>query len=97
MKIRFFAEALEEVREAGQYYRDISNGLGEDFAVELNNTLRQILDHPRAWSKLFRGTRQRKLHRFPYLVVYREGTDELIIVAVAHVSRQRGYWRNRLD
>jgi hypothetical protein len=43
-----------------------------------------------------RGTARRVLvRRFPYFVIYREWSDRLEIVAVAHQSRRPGYWRSR--
>jgi hypothetical protein len=33
---------------------------------------------------------------FPYLVVYRVGAHDLLIVAVAHAKRRPGYWARRL-
>jgi hypothetical protein len=36
------------------------------------------------------------LHRFPYLVVFREQTSGVEIIAIAHGHRRPGYWRNRV-
>ena len=33
--------------------------------------------------------------RFPYKIVYRLRTDDIVIVAVAHDSREPGYWHDR--
>jgi ParE-like toxin of type II ParDE toxin-antitoxin system len=33
--------------------------------------------------------------RFPYTVVYKVGDDLVIIVAIAHHSKEPGYWHNR--
>jgi hypothetical protein len=33
--------------------------------------------------------------RFPYRVVYRNRPDEIVVVAVAHLRRRPGYWKNR--
>jgi len=91
-------EAIAEVREIAEYYRAIRPALAEDFATELARTIEEIVEFPKAWSRLHRGTRQRKIHRYPYLVIYlQEGGEEtVVIVAVAHVKRRRRYWRRRL-
>jgi hypothetical protein len=34
--------------------------------------------------------------RHPYLVVYALRGDEIIVLAIAHTSREPGYWRERL-
>jgi len=36
------------------------------------------------------------VRRFPDAVIYRLEADVLYILAVAHLSRKPGYWRNRL-
>lgn len=40
--------------------------------------------------------RRCRLHRFPYLVIFRYRFDETLIVAVAHVRRKPFYWLERL-
>jgi hypothetical protein len=43
-----------------------------------------------------RNRRRFLLHRFPYLLIYREREDGVIqILAVAHTSRRPGYWKER--
>jgi plasmid stabilization system protein ParE len=40
-------------------------------------------------------TRRVLVPRFPYQVVYRLMSTEIVIVAVAHLKRRPGYWRRR--
>ncbi|WP_407936397.1 hypothetical protein [Limnochorda pilosa] len=40
-------------------------------------------------------TRRVLVRGFPYQVVYHLRPDEIVIVAVAHLKRRPGYWRNR--
>ena len=40
-------------------------------------------------------TRRVLVARFPYQVVYRLRTTEMVIVAIAHMKRRPGYWKNR--
>jgi toxin ParE1/3/4 len=40
-------------------------------------------------------TRRVPLRRFPYVLVYRERTNESQVIAFAHTSRMPGYWRPR--
>jgi hypothetical protein len=38
-----------------------------------------------------------RVRRFPYLLIFRRKSPEVIvIVAVAHTSRRPGYWRRRM-
>jgi hypothetical protein len=40
-------------------------------------------------------TRRILLLGFPYQIVYRLRPAEIVIVAVAHLKRRPGYWKNR--
>ena len=47
-------------------------------------------------ARIVRGSvRRRPIHHFPYSVLYRPNTDEIVIVAVAHRRRRPGYWLDR--
>jgi hypothetical protein len=50
---------------------------------------------PSVGSPYRHGTRRVFPRHFPHAVVYREGADSLIIIAVAHFRREPGYWRRR--
>lgn len=59
-----------------------------------------ILRHPGMGSPVPRvravyGARHVLLRRFPYFVVYRERSEDIHVIAVAHTSRKPGYWRHR--
>jgi plasmid stabilization system protein ParE len=41
------------------------------------------------------GTRELVLRRFPYTIVYRVMNGVIVIVAIAHHSREKGYWQSR--
>ena len=43
-------------------------------------------------SRIFRRAR---VERFPYIVVYQVRHDETLVVAVAHSTREPGYWTDR--
>ena len=36
------------------------------------------------------------LARLPYLIVYLDEDNEIVVVAFAHKKRRRGYWKSRL-
>jgi len=41
--------------------------------------------------------RRAKVERHPYLVVYAVLEDQLVVLAIAHSSKQPGYWRERIE
>ena len=90
-------EAEAELGDATIYYaehasKQIANAFLEEFArvialLEIN----QCIGTPKA-----AGIRVYPFRRFPYLLVYRENdTAGPQIYAVAHQSREPGYWQSR--
>ncbi|HEX8818104.1 MAG TPA: type II toxin-antitoxin system RelE/ParE family toxin [Terriglobales bacterium] len=65
------------------------------FDMEFERALGEIARAPERWALGAYQTRRFLLRRFPYLVIYREHRDAVLVVAVAHTSRKPGYWRDR--
>ena len=92
--------AEDELRAAVAWYEMQRRGLGARFFAEVGRLLDLILRHPGIDSPVPRvraeyGTRRVPLRRFPYFVAYRERSDDVHVIAVAHASRKPGYWRHR--
>jgi len=96
MKCEFLPPAQAELEDAVHYYDVQQKGLGDQFAREVARTIQRILKHPRAWEKLSRRARRCRTNRFPYGVIYSAYPKSILIVAVAHLHRKPGYWRERL-
>ena len=45
--------------------------------------------------RLSREYRRVLVSRFPYIVVYEMRPDEIAVAAIAHTSREPGYWERR--
>src|SRR5215208_5388255 len=88
-------EAIRDLREARQWYGQENARVAADFIAEADRAINVILAAPNRWPKFHRGTRRYRLHRFPYLVVYRVFPDRVRIVAYQHGSRRSGFWSNR--
>ncbi len=95
MKYRFLDHARQELIEAGVYYASQNRKLVDDLEHEVDRALSYLCEFPRAAKPIDRIHRSYKLHRFPYLLIYRIAGPEVIVVAVAHTSRKPGYWRRR--
>lgn len=96
MKIRFHPEAEFEIDDAVAYYNLQREGLGRDFAREVQAGLDRIAEFPHAWRPLGRGIRRYRLTRFPYGIVYASLPKEIFVLAVMHLHREPEYWRNRI-
>lgn len=93
MKIRFLRPARQELAEAIHYYNVQRAGLGDAFRNETWTTLQRILEFPLAWQALGGAIRRCQMQRFPYGVIYEPATAEIIVIAVAHLHREPGYWQ----
>ena len=96
MDIRFLDIAQRELDEAVEYYNAESPGLGDQFLLEVLRTLERIRQYPEAWHPFTQNPRRCQTRRFPYGVVYQILESELLIVAIAHLHREPGYWRDRI-
>ena len=92
--------AEEELRAVVTWYEMQRQGLGAQFFTEVGRLLELILQHPGIGSLVPRvraayGARRVLLRHFPYFVVYRERSEDIHVIAIAHTSRKPGYWRHR--
>lgn len=96
MNLKLLQAAESELAEAVNWYEEQSPGLGDALLVELVRVFRLIERYPDAWHPLSRNTRRCRLARFPYGVIYAQDGDELLVIAIAHLHRAPGYWRERI-
>ncbi len=89
-------EANREFREALDYYSEISPELGVRFYREMERLMLEVCEHPLVFRQFDPPTRRHFTDRFPYGVIYLVQPDHIWIVAVIHLHREPGYWRNRL-
>ena len=94
--VEFHPEAFAELEAAADYYERQVPGLARDLRKEIENAVKRIQSTPSRWSPYRKETRRILVRRFPYLVIYRELADKIVIVAVAHGSRRPGYWHDRI-
>jgi toxin ParE1/3/4 len=86
--IRYFNVAATEREEAMIWYETQRHGLGEEFLDAFNESIIRIRQNPRLGRPA--GKRRRVLllpTRWPYLILYREDTELIWILAVFHGSR----------
>ena len=96
MKVEFLDPAENELFEAIGYYNSESEGLGYEFAAEVNRTIDRIIEYPNAWAPLSKRTRRCRTNRFPYGVIYQVRGETILIVAVMHLHRDPESCKDRL-
>jgi toxin ParE1/3/4 len=95
MKVRWHGEARAEADAAAAFYNEVQPGLAQRFVDELEETLHRIHRHPRAYRQLEAEIRKCRIAHFPYGVIYRVRGDTIEVIAVMHLRRSPGYWKQR--
>jgi plasmid stabilization system protein ParE len=94
--VRFLEIAESELDDAIRWYQAQAPGLGEAFLLEVMTTARRIARYPGAWQLLEQDIRRCRLTRFPYGLIYAVERNDIVVLAVAHLHRKPGYWRERV-
>src|SRR5438067_12995439 len=95
MRVELHDEADLELLEESRYLEERRTGYGQRFIIAFENVLALIGEYPRIGRKDGQ-VRVKPIHGFGHSVIYAVRKDSIFIVAVAHLSRRRGYWRHRL-
>jgi plasmid stabilization system protein ParE len=99
-RVRFDAEAKEDLREASRWYEAQRTLLGQRMLRAVGAAVARIREAPASFLEIGRVRGSHPIRRvlvdgFPYAVVFVELADEIRVVAVAHGRRRPGYWRGR--
>jgi plasmid stabilization system protein ParE len=94
--VRFLEIAEIELDQAIHWYRAQASGLGDAFLIEVLSAADRIERFPEAWHPLGEGVRRYRLSRFPCGLIYTVDNGDILVLAVAHLHRRPGYWRDRL-
>ena len=96
MRWEFHPEALEEYQEAAKYLGGKEPGLDLRFVDCVERAIASIVEDPHRWRCLEEDVRRCLTRVFPYGIFYTIEPDFILIVAVAHCSREPGYWKRRV-
>ena len=87
--------AEQEVAEAGLWYEDHQNGLGEQFLVATEKAANAAATSPDLYARVHGPLRRVLVPRFPYALIVRESINELLVVACYHLRRDPTVWQSR--
>jgi plasmid stabilization system protein ParE len=84
--------------DAYLFYEQQQPGLGKVFLNEILSAFKRIKSYPESWPPFSKRTRRYLTNKFPYGIIYqvRVKDKEILIVAIAHLHREPGYWKDRL-
>ena len=95
-EILVWPEAEADLSDAYAWYEDKVRDLGDDFLDEVRRTLGLIRENPFLYQEVEQGVHRALVRRFPYSVYFFVSIDLITVVAVLHLSRRPGTWKNRL-
>lgn len=96
MTLRILSPAQRELAAIITRYEQERPGLGGEFADAFDAAVEEIKSHPDRRPDSSPKTRRYRMDRFEYSIHYAVEADAIVIAAVAHPSRNPGYWLDRL-
>jgi hypothetical protein len=84
-----------EYYETIEYYARIDGKLGERFVAGVEDAIDKMSRTPERFRRFDGDMRKVRVEGFPYGVIYRIEGRELHIIAIMHLHRRPGYWRDR--
>jgi len=92
MKYQIFTPARQELINSIEYYNKKEKNLGYKLLLDYEESVKRILNNPKAWQPLSTNTRRCTLTKFPYGIIYQ--IDNYIqIVAFMNLKRTPDYWK----
>ncbi len=96
MPISYLSPASLELAEAVAHYDEQVYGYGERFLNAVKKIETYILDYPEMYSVLRWDVRRAPISKFPYSILYRIDSGQILILAVMYQGRQPNYWYDRI-
>jgi len=95
-EVKLDPEAQREYSKAVRWYQQRSASAARRFAAEVDRALTDIAAQPDRFGWYDNEFREVGLRRYPYSLIYRvDSGGDALVVAVAHTSREPGYWEDR--
>lgn len=93
--IEFLNGARQDFDESFDWYAERNAEAAVGFAAALDEVIARIRDDSSRFATVGAGYRYCALKQYPFRVVFREESERVVIVAVAHAKRHPGYWKSR--
>ena len=81
---------------AAKFYETQQKDLGKRFLASVQDALNRIQVNPVLYQEIEDGVRRCLTMTFPFGVVFQIMPDKYVIIAVMHLHRDPGYWKNRV-
>jgi plasmid stabilization system protein ParE len=97
MNYCFHPAAEAEHLESVGYYESKRAGLGVSYLAEFERTMNDVCKVPHRYPvDKHPDVRRIRMKKFPFVVLFRESSGTVQVLAVAHSRRRPQYWLGRL-
>lgn len=93
--IRFHTAANAEMMEAAIFYKKQERDLGKRFLSTVQNAVKLIQINPDRFPLIHADVRRCITKTFPFNVLFRITSSQIIVVAIMHQNRDPDYWKGR--
>ena len=93
--VSFLPAAKQDYEDALEWYQARSTQAAAGFDAAMEVALQRIADAPELSPLLDDRHRCYVLRRYPYSVIYRVESGDVLVVAVAHARRSPSFWQGR--
>jgi plasmid stabilization system protein ParE len=86
-------EAEDDMAAAYTWYEDRQIGLGEAYLDEVQEVLRYAASNPFAFQAVHREFHHLPMRRFPFLIIYKIGEQDLQVYRIFHTGQNPEKWK----
>jgi len=97
LKLFYYDEVGQDIREARKWYREQQLGLDNRFAADVKLSISRLQKNPLNYEVKYRNVRIAYCDIFPYGIHFYidEAATQLIIIAIVHQQRNPEYSKKR--
>lgn len=82
-----------QIVAAYSWYENKQTNLGDDFLLSIEDSLKAIEKDPQAFQLKHKNVRAVYAKHFPYGIFYLISNNDIIVIAVFHLSRNPKLWK----
>ncbi len=97
MVVYFHRDAERELREVWDWYSLRDTAVATRFLRAVDNAIERLRSNPASHPIEFDEFRWVRVRQFPFRLIFEQpDADRLLVLAVAHSSREPEYWQDRI-
>jgi len=95
ISVKFHSEADAEMMAAAVFYETQHTGLGKRFLAEVQHSLSLIQINTTLYPVIHNDVRRCITRTFPFNLLYRMTSNQIVVIAVMHQNKDPDDWKNR--